>query len=301
MEKSAGVQLMTDVLQSVESGRKGRLDIVATPIGNLEDLSPRARRVLATADRVLVEDRRHAQRLFQSIGAQPRTELVHEHNEREQIARILAFLAAGEQLALISDAGMPLISDPGYPLIAALRRAGATVGVIPGPSAVVAALAISGLPSDRFCFEGFLPPRKGARQQRLESLVRESRTLVFYEAPHRILETLTAMTEVFQPHRQAVLCRELSKIHEESLGDCLGDILQTLMDNPERVRGEMALVVAGAAHQEPGEEDQERILRPLLAELPLAQAVRIAQVQTGVPHRTLYQRALALTSRSSSA
>jgi 16S rRNA (cytidine1402-2'-O)-methyltransferase len=278
----------------------GQLDIVATPIGNLEDLSPRAQRVLREADRVLVEDRRHAQRLFRSIGLQPRTEPLHEHNEREQIPRILAWLAAGERLALISDAGMPLISDPGYPLVSELRRAGVRIAVIPGPSALLAALALAGLPTDRFCFEGFLPAKSGARQQRLQELAQETRTLVLYEAPHRILDTLQEMCDRFGAERGAVLARELTKLHEEGIGENLGEILATLNAHPERQRGEMCLVVAGAAASAPAEADLDQLLRPLLAELPLAQAVRIAEAQSALPHRRLYQRALALTSAAGS-
>ncbi|MEY2342763.1 16S rRNA (cytidine(1402)-2'-O)-methyltransferase [Acidithiobacillus sp. IBUN Pt1247-S3] len=285
----------------VEQGtHAGRLDIVGTPIGNLEDLSPRARRVLSAADRILVEDRRHAQRLFQSIGIQPRTEPLHEHNEREQIPRILAYLQAGERLALISDAGMPLVSDPGYPLVSALRRAGVEIAVVPGPSASLAALSLAGLPTDRFCFEGFLPAKSGARQQRLQELVDETRSMIFYEAPHRILATLQDMIAAFSSERGAVLARELTKLHEESIGETLDNILTTLAAAPERQRGEMCLVLAGAPARESGEAELDRLLRPLLAELPLAQAVRIAEAQCDVAHRRLYQRALALTSTTES-
>ena len=278
----------------------GRLFIVGTPIGNLEDLSPRARRVLGAVDRVLVEDRRHAQRLFQSIGLQPRTEPLHEHNEREQIPRILAFLQAGEQLALISDAGMPLVSDPGYPLIRELRRAGTEIVVVPGPSASLAALVLAGLPTDRFVFEGFLPAKRGARQERLRALRDEARSLIFYEAPHRILATLQDMIDTFAGDRAAVLAREITKLHEEALGETLQEVWEVLTAAPERQRGEMCLVVAGAPAHETTEVELDRWLRPLLQELPLAQAVRIAEAQSGVSHRRVYQRALALTSAAES-
>ncbi|WP_308389675.1 16S rRNA (cytidine(1402)-2'-O)-methyltransferase [Acidithiobacillus sp. AMEEHan] len=294
---------MRNEMRETPTGREhypGRLDIVGTPIGNLEDLSPRARRALAEADRILVEDRRHAQRLFQSIGIQPRSEPLHEHNERRQIPRILAYLQAGERLALISDAGMPLISDPGYPLVRELRRAGVAISVIPGPSAALAALALAGLPTDRFCFEGFLPAKSAARQQRLRELEAETRSMIFYEAPHRILATLEDMIAVLSGERGAILARELTKLHEETLGESLEAIRATLSASPERQRGEMCLVLAGAPERESGEAELDRLLRPLLQELPLAQAVRLAEAQSGAAHRRLYQRALALTSAAES-
>ncbi len=273
---------------------------MATPIGNLEDLSPRARQTLADADRILVEDRRHAQKLFHSMGLHPRTEIFHEHNERQQIPKILQYLRNGEKLAMISDAGMPLVSDPGFPLVATLRAENIPVTVVPGPNAALSALVLSGLPSDRFCFEGFLPARKGARCRKLETLVQEERTLIFYEAPHRILETLEDMESIFGGDRPAVLCRELTKIHEECCGNCIGDILHDFRRSPERLRGEMTLVVGGGEQESPGMETVDRLLRPLLSELPLAQAVRLAEAQSGLSHRVLYQRALSLTSLGSS-
>jgi len=281
------------------AGGAGELFVVATPIGNLEDLSPRAAATLARVDRILVEDRRHAQRLLQHLGRHPPTVALHEHNEREMLPRILAELREGAALALISDAGMPLISDPGFALLAALRHEPVRVTVIPGPSAVTAALALAGLPSDRFCFEGFLPAKTGARRRALERLQREERTLVFYEAPHRILSTLEDMGELFGADRPAALCRELSKVHEECLREDLGTLLRVLREKPEKQRGEMTLVVAGASVQTPEEAQIQTLLRPLLAELPLTQAVRIAEAQSGLPHRLLYQSALALTSATS--
>ncbi|MGC9127621.1 MAG: 16S rRNA (cytidine(1402)-2'-O)-methyltransferase [Acidithiobacillus sp.] len=281
---------------AVSTGGAGELFVVATPIGNLEDLSPRAAATLARVDRVLVEDRRHAQRLLQHLGLHPPTLALHEHNERELLPKILTELREGALLALISDAGMPLISDPGFPLLAALRRESVRVTVIPGPSAVTAALALAGLPSDRFCFEGFLPAKSGARRRTLERLKSEERTLVFYEAPHRIIAALEDLGQIFGADRPAALCRELSKLHEECLRDDLGTLLQVLRDTPEKQRGEMTLVVAGAPSSAPEEEQTRILLRPLLAELPLTQAVRIAEAQSGLPHRLLYQTALALTS-----
>ncbi len=295
MDKDAEVQSTVNVAPI-----EGCLSIVATPIGNLDDFSPRARQTLADADRILVEDRRHAQKLFHSMGLHPRTEIFHEHNERQQIPKILQYLRNGEKIAMISDAGMPLVSDPGFPLVAMLRAEKIPVTVVPGPNAALSALVLSGLPSDSFCFEGFLPVKKGARRRKLEILAHEERTLVFYEAPHRIMETLEDMGAILGEDRPAVLCRELTKIYEESTGNSIGNILQDLRINPEKIRGEMTLVVGGGERKVPGTEMVDRLLRPLLAELPLAQAVRLAEAQSGLPHRVLYQRALSLTSPKSS-
>ena len=301
MEKGVSIQWNSPPVSTdaAHAGGAGELYVVATPIGNLDDLSPRAAATLARVDRILVEDRRHAQRLLQHLGIRPPTVALHEHNERELLPRILQQLREGARLALISDAGMPLISDPGFPLLAALRQESVRVTVIPGPSAVTAALALSGLPSDRFCFEGFLPAKAGPRRRALEQLKTEARSIVFYEAPHRILDTLADLCALFGPQRAAALCRELTKVHEECLRADLGTLLHTLQETPEKQRGEMTLVVAGAPGGTPEEAQVQALLRPLLAELPLTQAVRLAEAQSGLPHRLLYQSALALTSRAS--
>jgi len=278
----------------VESG--GLLTIISTPIGNLDDLSPRAAQAIRDASLILVEDRRHAQRLFQHLGIRPKTMALHEHNERALAPQIAQRIAAGEAFAMLSDAGMPLISDPGFPLLALLREQQLPVTIIPGPNAALAALALSGLPSDRFAFEGFLPAKAGARRTRLVALQAASYSMIFYEAPHRIVETLTAMAEVWGFERPAALCRELTKVYEECLRDTLGGLLDLLNQYPGKVRGEMTLVVAGAPERDPSEADADRWLTPLLNELPLAQAVRIAEMQSGMAHRLLYTRALALTS-----
>lgn len=277
-------------------GCAGQLTIIATPIGNLDDLSLRAQRAINAATLILVEDRRHAQRLFQHLGVQPKTLALHEHNERALAPQIVRRIAAGEHIALLSDAGMPLISDPGFPLLALLRAQQLPVTIIPGPNAALAALALSGLPSDRFSFEGFLPAKGGARRARLQALQPESRSMIFYEAPHRISETLADMAELWGADRAAALCRELTKMYEECLRDDLGGLVALLQAHPDKVRGEMTLVVAGAPEQTQEDTDADRLLGPLLAELPLAQAVRIAVGQSGMAHRFLYARALALTS-----
>ncbi len=281
---------------SMTEMRSGLLTIIATPIGNLEDLSPRAGRAIAHASLILVEDRRHAQRLFQHLGVQPKTMTLHEHNERALAPQMVQRIAEGESIAMLSDAGMPLISDPGFPLLALLRERQLPVTIIPGPNAAVSALALSGLPSDRFSFEGFLPAKTGARQARLAALQSESRSMIFYEAPHRISATLADMAASWGADRPAALCRELTKVYEECLRDSLGGVLDLLKQQPEKVRGEMTLVVGGAPDCDPGEIDADRWLAPLLDALPLTQAVRIAEAQSGIAHRFLYRRALVLTS-----
>lgn len=272
--------------------QSGQLTIIGTPIGNLDDLSPRAARAMVEAELILVEDSRHAQRLFRHLGLQPKTLALHEHNERDLAPRIAERIAAGERIALLSDAGMPLLSDPGYPLLAALRARQLPVRVIPGPNAALAALVLSGLPSDRFAFEGFLPAKGGARRVRLDALRTEPRTLIFYEAPHRVAATLQDMVAAFGAQRPAALCRELTKIYEECLRHSLGDLLALLAAAPEKLRGEMTLVVAGAPEAPPDQALADRVLTPLLAELPLAQAVRLAAALSGIPHRVLYELAL---------
>ncbi|MHB1532444.1 16S rRNA (cytidine(1402)-2'-O)-methyltransferase [Acidithiobacillus sp.] len=270
----------------------GQLTIIATPIGNLDDLSPRAARAMAEAELILVEDSRHAQRLFRHLGLRPKTLALHEHNERDLAPRIAERIASGERIALLSDAGMPLLSDPGYPLLAVLRARQLPVQVIPGPNAALAALVLSGLPSDRFAFEGFLPAKGGARRARLDALRAEPRTLIFYEAPHRITAALQDMVAAFGGQRPAALCRELTKIYEECLRYSLGDLVALLAAAPEKLRGEMTLVVAGAAEAAPDQALADRVLTPLLAELPLAQAVRLAAALSDIPHRVLYELAL---------
>ncbi len=192
------------------------LSIVATPIGNLDDLSPRARDVLAVADVIAAEDTRHSRRLTSHLGIATPLISLHEHNEGARIEQILERLAAGERVALISDAGTPLISDPGYALVAAVRAAGHAVVAVPGPCAAIAALSVAGLPTDRFVFEGFLPSKPGARRARLDALLDEPRTLVCYESSHRIAATAADLAERFG-ERRMVLARELTKLHEQSV------------------------------------------------------------------------------------
>ncbi|HEY8330297.1 MAG TPA: 16S rRNA (cytidine(1402)-2'-O)-methyltransferase [Pseudomonas sp.] len=273
----------------------GTLYVVATPIGNLEDISARALRVLREVKLIAAEDTRHSARLMQHFGIGTPLVACHEHNEREQGSRLVQRLLAGDDLALVSDAGTPLISDPGYHLVRNARAAGVRVVPVPGACALIAALSASGLPSDRFVFEGFLPARSTARRQRLQAVVEEPRTLIFYEAPHRLLECLADLRELFGAERPAVLGRELTKTFETIKGAPLGELHDWVAADSNQQRGECVLLVEG--WQEPvGEEalsaEALRVLDLLLAELPLKRAAAVAAEITGVRKNLLYQQAL---------
>jgi 16S rRNA (cytidine1402-2'-O)-methyltransferase len=277
---------------------KHRLYVVATPIGNLGDMSERARQVLAGVDAVAAEDTRHSGKLLKAFGISTALLALHEHNERQVVPRLVERMQAGEALALVSDAGTPLISDPGYHLVKAAHVAGLPVVPVPGPSALMAALSAAGLPTDRFVFEGFLPAKSAARQQRLQALGHESRTLVFFESPHRLLSCLQDMATVLGDTRQACLARELTKLHETVLPLSLGELAERVARDADQQRGESVLVVAGEAAGEQGavetEAEQRRVLEILLAELPVKQAADLAARLTGGRRNELYRLALAL-------
>ncbi|WP_236233560.1 16S rRNA (cytidine(1402)-2'-O)-methyltransferase [Pseudomonas tohonis] len=273
----------------------GKLYVVATPIGNLDDISARALRVLREVALIAAEDTRHSVRLLQHFGINTPLAACHDHNEREEGGRFLARLQAGEDVALISDAGTPLISDPGYHLVRQVRAAGIAVVPVPGPSALIAALSAAGLPSDRFIFEGFLPAKTAGRRSRLELVKEEPRTLIFYEAPHRILECLEDMVSIFGGERQAVLARELTKTFETLKGNPLAALRDWVASDSNQQRGECVLLVTG--WQAPEGEDAisgeaSRVLDLLLAELPLKRAAALAAEITGVRKNLLYQAAL---------
>jgi 16S rRNA (cytidine1402-2'-O)-methyltransferase len=273
----------------------GTLWVVATPIGNLEDLSPRALRVLREADRVVCEDTRHSGRLLAAFGVKARLVSLHEHNEERATPGLVAALEAGETLALISDAGTPLVSDPGFRLVRAAAAAGITVSPVPGPSAVLAALSVAGLPTDHFSFEGFLPARSAGRRARLEALAGESRTLVFFEAGNRVADMLATASLALGPERPAVVARELTKLHESLYRGTLGVLAERLAADPDASRGEAVVMIAGREPVEAGEGDEAllgRLLPALLEELPPSRAVRIAAKLTGVPRRLVYELAL---------
>ena len=273
----------------------GTLYVVATPIGNLDDISARALRVLREVALIAAEDTRHSQRLLQYFGIGTPLAACHEHNERDQGGRFIGRLLAGEDVALISDAGTPLISDPGFHLVRSARAAGIAVVPVPGACALIAALSAAGLPSDRFIFEGFLPAKAVGRRQRLEALREEPRTLLFYEAPHRLLESVEDMLAVFGPERPALLARELTKTFETLKGLPLAELRDFIAADSNQQRGECVLLVGGWQAPE-GEQaisaESLRVLDLLLAEMPVKRAAALAAEITGVRKNLLYQAAL---------
>lgn len=270
----------------------GTLYIVATPIGNLEDLSPRARRVLAEVELVAAEDTRHTGRLLSHIGAGTPLKSLHEHNEAALVESLLTMLENGSSVALVSDAGTPLVSDPGFRLVAAARERGIVVSPVPGPSAVTAALSVAGLPTDRFCFEGFLPSRQAARRAALQALVHEPRTLVFFESVHRIGDTLADLAETFGNERPAFLGRELTKLHEQLLPGTLAELSAMTRSGEIPAKGEFVVVVRGGKPAGEGIE-AERLASELAAVMPARQAAAIVAKVTGAKKNEVYRRLLA--------
>ncbi|WP_178086495.1 16S rRNA (cytidine(1402)-2'-O)-methyltransferase [Pseudomonas sp. GV071] len=273
----------------------GTLYVVATPIGNLDDISARALKVLRDVALIAAEDTRHSMRLMQHFGIPTPLAACHEHNERDEGSRFLSRLQAGDDVALISDAGTPLISDPGYHLVRQVRAAGIKVVPVPGPCALIAALSAAGLPSDRFIFEGFLPAKAVGRRARLEAVKEEPRTLIFYEAPHRILECLEDMELVFGGERVALLARELTKTFETLNGLPLSELRAWVASDSNQQRGECVVLVAGWQAPEGDEAvsaETLRVLDLLLKEMPLKRAAAVAAEITGVRKNLLYQVAL---------
>lgn len=275
----------------------GRLLVVATPIGNMSDLSARARETLESADVIAAEDTRHTLQLLQAFGISRPLVSVHAHNETQRVPDLLARLQAGEAIALVSDAGTPLLSDPGFELVRRAAEAGFDVQAIPGPSAITTALAVAGLPTSRFCFEGFLPARERERRVELARLAHEPRTLVFFEAPHRIAETLVDFAAEFGRDRQAVVARELTKAHETIYRGTLGDLADLAREDPNFRRGEITLVVHGAPQIESSVDPQflRKCVDLLAKELPPGRAAAIAAQLTGATRAEAY----ALATRAS--
>jgi 16S rRNA (cytidine1402-2'-O)-methyltransferase len=269
----------------------GRLQVVATPIGNLSDLSARAHQALQEADLVAAEDTRHTLGMLQAIGISKPMVSLHAYNEGQRVPDLLARLEAGEVIALVSDAGTPLLSDPGFELVSAAASAGFEVRVIPGPSAITAALAVAGLPTSRFCFEGFLPSRSRERRTELGRLSRETRTLVFFEAPHRIAETLADLVSEFGGERRAVVARELTKSHETIYRGTLSELVERAANDGNFQRGEITLVVSGAEAMADSVDQQllKRAVELLAKELPPGKAASIAAQLTGASRSEAYE------------
>ena len=275
---------------------EGILYCVATPIGNLEDITARALRILAEVSKVYAEDTRVTRRMFTHFGIQNTLESLHDHNETSRVAQIQRELAEGVNVALVSDAGTPLISDPGYKLVNALGAAGCKIVPVPGASALIAALSVAGLPTDRFAFEGFLPAKSVSRRKLLTGLETESRTLVFYESSHRIADLLEDMLAVFGGERQIVVLRELTKLYESIYRGTATEILQHMTADSDRSRGEFVVVVAGKVCDESADAlavlNADKVLAVLLEVLPVKQAAAVAARLTGLPKNQLYRQAL---------
>jgi len=266
------------------------LYVVATPIGNLEDISYRAVRILTEADLIAAEDTRHSRVLLSHYNIKTSMLTLHEHNESQVEERLLARIANGDVIALISDAGTPLISDPGYRLVRAAREAGLPVYSVPGPSALTAALSVAGLPPDSFVFEGFLPSKSAARIIKLQALSRETRTMVFFETSHRIEAAINNMAEIFGGQRLVAVCRELTKIFETVIRAPLTELRSVLSGDSNQTRGEFVLIVDGYQ----GNEDEAlagalRIAGVLSEYLPVSQAARVAARLGNVSRRAVYQ------------
>jgi 16S rRNA (cytidine1402-2'-O)-methyltransferase len=268
----------------------GRLQVVATPIGNLADLSARAREALSSADVIAAEDTRRTRVLLSAMGIAKPLVSLHAHNESQRTPELLARLAAGETIALVSDAGTPLLSDPGLELVQRAARAGFEVHAIPGPSAITSALAVAGLPTGRFCFEGFLPSRERERRTALAALAHEPRTLVFFEAPHRIVKTLADMAAEFGAERPAAVARELTKAHETTYRGTLQELLARAQAEENFQRGEITLVVHGATAPTAGVDGEllRRTVELLARELPPGRVAAIAAQLTGATRAAAY-------------
>ncbi len=269
--------------------KPGTLYVVATPIGNLSDLSARAREVLSEVSAICAEDTRHTKSLLQAFSIDKPLIALHEHNEADIAWKLVERLKTGDSLALVSDAGTPLVSDPGYRLVREVRAAGFSVSPIPGACAAIAALSVAGIPSDRFCFEGFLPAKSSGRRERLQNLARESRTLVFYESSHRIEESLIDFVAIFGAEREAVIGRELTKLFETVMGDSLGSLLEKVQQDENQRKGEFVIIVRGC------EDDAsvvlaegQRLYAKLVEHMKPSQAAKLAAELSGAPRKALY-------------
>ncbi|MBW4577123.1 MAG: 16S rRNA (cytidine(1402)-2'-O)-methyltransferase [Aphanothece sp. CMT-3BRIN-NPC111] len=277
----------------------GTLYLVGTPIGNLEDMTFRAVRILQTVDVIAAEDTRHTGKLLQHFQIKTPQVSYHEHNQQQRVPELLEKLSQGDAIALVTDAGMPLISDPGYHLVKACIDAGVPVVPIPGPTASITALSAAGLPTDKFVFEGFLPPKGQQRRDRLEALISETRTVIFYESPHRLRQTLQDLASLIGEERQLVLARELTKLHEEFWRGTIKDAIAHYQEREPQ--GEFTLVLAGAQLTAPvvSEEALKSELQQLFTQgLSRSQASRQLAKVTSLPRRQIYQLALEIPGSS---
>ncbi|QCU90652.1 16S rRNA (cytidine(1402)-2'-O)-methyltransferase [Thiomicrorhabdus sediminis] len=288
---------MSSSINSVKAvSGQGKLYVVATPIGNLSDISRRAIEVLQQVDWIAAEDTRHTKQLLNALAINQKLISLHEHNEQQRSEQLLEHLQSGQNGALVSDAGTPLINDPGYFLVKTLRQANLEVVPVPGPSAVITALSAAGLPTDRFCYEGFLPARKSKRLLALQALANEPRTLVFYESPHRLMDCLHDMQEAFGAQRELVVARELTKKFEQFVEGELQQVMGYFSDNSDKLRGEFVLMLKGAelvADKGQTRLEVDQLLEVLLAQnLPVKQIAEIASQLSGEKKKPLYQRVL---------
>lgn len=271
------------------SVQPGSLWVVATPIGHRDDLSARAIETLRAVAVIAAEDTRHSRPLLVHHNIDTPLVALHEHNERDAVEAIVRRMQGGDAVALISDAGTPLISDPGFRLVRAVRAAGIRCIPVPGACAAIAALSVAGLPSDRFVFEGFLPPKAAARRSRLQELAGDARTIIFYESSHRVAESLGDMRDVFGADREAVLARELTKLFETVLGEPLGLLAARVAADPDQQRGECVVLVAGRGEEADAKlAEGRRVFAILREELPPAKAAKLAAAISGAPRKLLY-------------
>ena len=273
---------------------KGALYIVATPIGNLGDLSPRAKSVLENVDLIVAEDTRHSKPMLNQFGIETKIHAYHDHNERKQTPMLIKQLQDGASIAIISDAGTPLICDPGYHLVLAAHAADLQVIPIPGSSALISALSAAGFSSEKFIFEGYLPARKTARQQRLQLLKDETRTLVFYEVPHRIFASIEAAITCFGSERQAVIAKEISKLHEKIRRGTLAELMGWLHSDKDLSKGEFVVVIQGAKEISLDKLEARRILKILLAGRTFKEAIRLTSEITRGKKNDIYKLAMEL-------
>ncbi len=275
------------------TSRNAVLYIVATPIGNLTDITQRAISILKTVDVIAAEDTRHTGLLLKHLNIKNKLLSLHEHNEHSQSSIIIKHLERGESVALVSDAGTPLISDPGFFLVREAKHAGFKVVPIPGACAMITALSVSGIATDRFVFEGFLPQKPGARQKQLKAIANEQRTLVFYESTHRIIDCLKDMKKILGDERLVTIARELTKTFETVHSDTLKNTLNWMLDDPQQKKGEFVVILSG--NQKPSstsEVEVDRMVDILMKQLPMAQATAVAAEISGQRKKELYQRAL---------